>query len=238
MILAYSYRYFASDPPLVLDRILQWYRYSIGKAKELGYEVHMFTDKPDWFEVDRTIVCNPDFGSLFWDNFKMIAIGTFHQDYLCIDGDVLLRRKLDIPDADVIYDADEPGEYKRAYKELVRELTELGIKDVIPEWNPNGLTPLCCGLLRIPNKDLRYLYYNRWKKFHKFIENKSINTKWSDLTGVAAEYLLACLVDYYSLNKQPLSTELGVQNDSYRHFCGELKWDKSLVDFSSSTTLF
>ena len=231
MILAYSYRHFPNTDAFELQRTIDFYKLSIFKAKQLGYEVHMFTDKPDMFEADRTIICNPDFCGYFWDNFKYIALGRLEEDYLLIDGDVILSERLKLPEVDVVYDADEPGEWKNGYREGVKLLTELGIDKVIPEWNPNRLVSKCVGLLRVTNPLFRSTYYDRWKTVHRFIED---NIKEYDpvLTGVAAEYLLACMIDKYDTSHSALSEELGSQNRYYRHYCGDLKWNEDLIDLS------
>lgn len=230
MILAYSYRHFPDNTPSLQQRVIDFYKLSMFKAKQLGYEVHMFTDVPEMWEADKIVICNPDHRKEFFDSYKMYALSRLEEDYMLIDGDVILNKRFEIGDEEVIYDADELADWK-SYRKYIKELDKLGIKEVIPEWNPNRLIPKCCGLLRIKSDTLKSLYYHRWNDFYRFAVDKYDKVPWQ-LTGVAAEYLLTCLIDYYNISHKALSNELGTQNNTYRHYCGELKLQEDLIDLN------
>ena len=159
--------------------LINYYIVSIKKAKSLGYYCIMYTDSfsKKYFEkiVDEIHICDQYENSIQWDCYKVYALEDRNDDFVLIDGDVILNDKLPKFDADVVFDTYEVANWKKEYEPVIKQFTELGIGDVIEEWATERKNVFSCGILYFKNDENRKLYVQQWKKYNNFL-NEIIKT--------------------------------------------------------------
>jgi hypothetical protein len=210
------------------ERLIDFYKFSITKAKKLGYYTIIYTNQTclDYFVnlVDEVIITETYENSPFFDSFKFKVLEERNDDFYLIDGDLLLENKLPIYDVDVTFDAYETKHYKETYGEPIIELLKLGyIDDPSVKFDPAPIKVFNCGLLRIKDQILKYEYIKQWKAINQFVI-KHKNNMVHDQTAVAAQYLLTYLVSDTKHSYRPISGFLGRKNQYYRHYHGNSKY--------------
>ena len=212
--------------------LINYYILSIHKAKELGYKTIMYcdTDVCDIFIdiVDELYLTNSD--SPLWDSFKIQALQDQpDNDYYLIDGDIILHNKLPQPDSELTFDAFEILNWRKEYKPVIDTLTELGIKEFIPEWTGTRMNVINCGILNFKNENHKKIYLEKWNIFNTFVKNNidKIDIKYA--TGVGAQYLLSLICKEYNIEIKPLCSSFGEYGNYYKHHYGPTKYLKPIV---------
>jgi hypothetical protein len=221
---------------------VNYYRESIKKALECGYEVDFYLSKDiiKYFvdlEVNLIEVGNIDSG--LFDFLKAKVLKERDDKFILIDGDILLKNKLDMNvNVDCIYETDciiskdtkynditKDKTWHIFYKPYITELTNLGIESVIPEWSGKRYdTVHNIGLLYFNNQKLKNLYVDRWYKFNDFVNNNIENK--TPFTVIGAQYLLTELINYYKF------TSFKFDDNFFSHDIGIYKFKKPKVSMS------
>jgi hypothetical protein len=211
--------------------LLNYYIHSIKTAIKFGYHTIIYCDiklLPHFKDVAHEVIIVDDYeNSPLWDSFKIKVLEDRHDDFTLIDGDVILHDRLPKFTTDVIFDSYETTAFKHKYKDILIELTKMGIKDVIDIWDDKQLPIFSCGVLSIRNPSLKMKYVHYWKLYNQFIINHIDMVNIDLATMVGAQYLLSILSETNTHSK--LSDLVSGDNPYYKHYCGPLKYNNPIV---------
>ena len=220
---------------------INYYITSISIAKRMGYETVMYCDSNSekYFKgfVDELYIL-PQYESPFWDTFKIDVLEKEKGVFCLIDGDIILHNKLPEFDTDLTIECFEVKTFRKYYKPTIDLLTELGIKEVIPEWENREQNMINHGIMCFQNENFKQLYLKRWKQYGKFINENCDKIEDMTYASLASQYILVCL-----MNANPqwtvknLSDKLGKPNQYYTHYAGNMKFDNPRVSEDEIITL-
>lgn len=212
---------------------VNFYITSISIAKRMGYRVVMYCDRQStkYFEefVDEIYIL-PQYQTPFWDSYKIDVLEKETGEYCLIDGDILLHNKLPDMTDDLTIDCFEIKTFKKYYKPTIDLLTDLGVKEVIPEWENREQDMINHGIMCFQNENFKQLYLERWKRYGRFVEDNI--SKITDMTyaSLASQYILVTLMNANPQWKvKNLSNKLGKPNEYYTHFAGDMKFENPRV---------
>ena len=214
---------------------------ALNKGKQLGYKTILYTNSDIFIgEADEIIKVNKkeyNYGG-FWDSFKFIVLDDRNDDYLLCDPDIIFHDRIKINyEVDVIFDAWETFGWNGVYKNDIQTLTDLGIKDIIPEWINQQQHVMNCGILKFNNKDFKNLYVDKWKKLYKFCFENEDKLDIRKCTPIAAQYLLTILCNHYKAKRYNYSDTLRLSNSSYVHYAGSAKFKGDISAMKEMTTI-
>lgn len=211
--------------------IKSYYINSINSAKKLKYKTEIYTNTHIFDEyVDISHNISNTF--TFWDGFKTLPL-LDNTNGILVDGDILFNSKMPefINDVDLYFDGWES--WLDLYSKCVNELTDLGIKDVIPEWENIPQKVINIGLLKINNSELKELYLDRWYRMYRFCNNNKHNMEYFYMCcTIASQYLLTILSKKYNIKN--LSNRLGKPNGYYTHYVGQQKYNSSPLSITKT----
>lgn len=197
---------------------IEFYNKSIYLAKKLGYTIELYTNS-NLITESVDIIHSFSSGYILSDYTKHLPLSR-SDEFVLIDGDVLLHSPIKFSNVDISIDTWES--WSSMYNDGVKLVTDLGIKDVIPEWVYKPQKVMNTGILKINDYEFQQLYLNRWNLFYSFIKNSNIKDTFP-LTAVGAQYLLTILVNHYSKSYETFSKYPRELNKYYQHFCGSEK---------------
>lgn len=204
---------------------------SILSAKKLGYTTEIYTNC-NWFDayVDIKHIVLEKFE--FWDIFKIIPLNRT-DDYILVDGDILFHNRFPILDNSVDMYFDGWESWITLYDDGVKELCEMGLDKVIPEWKYEPQRVINIGILRIHNNELKKIYLDRWNTMHEFCKTYKNKFKYFDIYGtLASQYLLTLLSKDYNIKH--ISNRLGINNGHYTHFVGSKKYKSNPISIQKT----
>lgn len=220
---------------------INFYITSISIAKRMGYRTVMYCDRnsEQYFNgfVDELHIL-PQYESPFWDTFKIDVLEKEKGKFCLIDGDIILHNKLPEFTADLTVECFEVKTFKNYYKPTIDLLTELGINEVIPEWENREQNMINHGIMCFNSEDFKKLYIDRWKRYGRFIGDKRDKIEDMTYASLVSQYILVCL-----MNSNPqwevknLSNKLGKPNEYYTHYAGNMKFENPRVPFDKLITL-
>lgn len=211
--------------------IKSYYINSINSAKKLGYNIEIYTNT-HIFDEYSDIVNNVVDEFTFWDGFKTLPLLN-NSNGILIDGDIIFHSKMPefTNDVDLYFDGWES--WIDLYSKCVNELTNLGIGNIIPEWESKPQRVINIGLLKINNSSLKEVYLDRWYKMYKFCNDNKNNMKYFYMCcTIASQYLLTLLSKNYKIKN--LSNILGNPNEYYTHFVGQKKYNSNPIPINKS----
>ncbi len=215
-----------------LDIIKSYYINSIKSAKKLGYFTEIYTNCNEFDNyVDKKHIVKSDYDLVFWDRLKLIPLDT--TDGLLVDGDIIFHNILPTLDdnIDMYFDAWES--YIPEYSDAINELTTLGIRDIIPEWDTGPQRFVNIGILKINNIELKKLWVDRWWKLYNFYLENKFKLKNDSIYGtIASQYLLSLVSKKFKIKN--LSNLLGKNNGYYTHFVGQQKYRNNPLPISTN----
>lgn len=225
MVLVYTYNSQVHKNKEINDLNISYYRESIHRAKELGYRVEMYSDSSLFSkEVDKLHLIK-GYKTLLWDSYKFIPLSKRDDNFILIDGDVFLYKPIELdPSCDFTADCIEEGNWNLLYNNTVKQLTELGVQTIIPEWDGRFLKVVSCGVLHFKNPVFRMVYTSLWNKLYSFIEDNSPVLDLYSCTPVAAQYLLTLLAKTHNIKYELLNERLGYPGKFYVHHAGKDKF--------------
>lgn len=212
---------------------INFYITSMSIAKRMGYKVVMYCDRSSskYFEgfVDEMYIL-PQYKTPFWDSYKIDVLEKETGEYCLIDGDILLHNKLPDMTDDLTIDCFEVKTFKKYYKPTIDLLTDLGVQEVIPEWENREQNMINHGIMCFQNENFKQLYLERWKRYGRFVDDNL--SKITDMTyaSLASQYILVTLMNANPQWKvKNLSNKLGKPNEYYTHFAGDMKFENPRV---------
>lgn len=211
--------------------LLNYYKQSIKTAIKLGYKTIIYCDSPssEHFHniADEVIVVDDKYeNSQLWDSFKIKVLEERDDEFCLIDGDVILHNKLPNFTKQITFDSYEVNNFNMNYKDILNDLTGMGIGDKLSVWVNKKLPIISCGILSIKNDTLKQNYISNWKLYNKFILDVLDKVEIDAATMVGAQYLLTILSQDYT--QQNLSNLVGGVNPYYRHYCGPVKYNNPI----------
>ena len=219
--------------------LLNLYTMSIQSAKRLGYHTIMYCTKNSisYFEglADELHIVENKLNTPLYDYIKFQVLAEQEDDdYYLIDGDLILNFPLPIPTSDITFDAYEnhftdTGYFSEDYEEVVNGLTDLGLSNVIIEWNNPKMFVINCGILNIKGKENRKLYIDRWQSYNSFVMNNISKLPIKNLTNIGAQYLLTLIRDYHNWSYTKMEYGFGRKGYYYTHYAGDGKYTNPIV---------
>lgn len=207
-----------------------YYVKSFELAKKLDYTTELWSNKSDFLDlVDvHKVVGLP--APLFWDALKIEPFRNRNTDFINVDPDVFLHKKMDIPSSSVVFDGFEKGRsYNLLYKDSIDKLTELGVKDVIPEWETDIKEITCVGVLGFNDLDFQQLFVERYDAITQFVNTHQDHFILKRCTTVAMQYLLTVLIKHHKIDYTYFSKKLGEPNEFYTHMIGKNKFNSTAI---------
>ena len=211
---------------------VNYYRLSIHNAIELGYECTLYTADShlEYFKdlnIDIILVNNID--SKLFDFIKIKVLESRTDDYILIDGDLILNKRLTThSNLSVSYDFLEIKSWDMIYSDSVKSLTELNLSKEIKEWTGKRRTHITnCGLLHFGDKKFQELYVNKWNLVDRFIKKNIDVSQQINFSATAAQYLLTELIEYYNIESSSFK-ELS-DSGAYKHYYGDSKFKNPIV---------
>ena len=214
------YRYLQVDFDTRLKRYVECYRTSMYNSIKLGYECELYCDKKSKkYFSDLNVKINiieKDINGLF-DNVKAYVYTKRNDDFILIDGDVFLMKRLPELTGDILIEKYE-AIYHLLYRPTVNYLNSINVGDVIPEWvgNPNQHT-INAGLLYIKNKQIKDIYSKRCFELQNFIMNGNYDNRF-EYHATCAQYLLSEIINYYNLECKDF--QKNSEPNTYYHIAG------------------
>ncbi len=211
--------------------IKSYYINGIKSAKKLGYNIEMYTNC-DLFDEYLDVKHNVTDTFLFWDMYKIIPLENSNKGIL-VDGDILFHNNLPKLDTNVDMYFDEWESWIDDYDKGVKELTEMGLQSVIPEWEYKPQRVINIGVLKINNIELLNKYIDSWYLMHEFCKLHKNNSKYFYIYGtIASQYLLTLISKEYNIKN--ISNRLGKPNEYYTHFVGKQKYNSGPIPINKS----
>jgi hypothetical protein len=219
-----------------IDRTIRinFYRLSIYKAKELGYYTIIYVDKKSdkYFIdlVDEVILVNDKYDyKKAWDYLKIYVLENRNDEFILIDGDVILNKKLPDFDVDIIVDTLEDGNWEIEYLETINQLKDANINSIINFWDNKKVFVINAGILFFKNNVLKKQYVKNWKQLYDWVILKNIEVNFTFLTMVLSQYLLTILSNNLNMKIKPINKYMFEKSEYYTHYFGIHKFESNLV---------
>ena len=221
---------------------INYYRASIKSSISLGYDVEIYLseDCVNYFkDLDIQIHTVGNLDSHLFDFLKAYILNNRKDNFYLIDGDILFKHRIPESNCDIQYDQkcyigkdNNISDIKKDktwhvyYKPFVNKLTNLNIKNIIPEWTGSRYDYVHnIGVLYFNNNELKKIYVDRWYKFNDFINKSSLDNK-IKYTAVGAQYLLTEIIKFHKFSSEIVDDKI------YNHNIGTHKFKKPI--FSDS----
>ena len=152
-------------------------------------------------------------------------------DFILIDGDVILKSKLPELKEDVVFDTYEVANWRDEYEPVINQFTDLGISEVVDVWSTDRKGVFSCGILYFKKDEFRKFYVEQWKKYNNFL-NEILKTHEVDIdvaTMVGGQYLVTLCANHLGLSRSYITPHLGADGEYYKHHCGNLKYHSPIV---------
>lgn len=226
MKLIWTYNKNADSHTSSITNLKNYYKRSIWDAKHFGHTTEMYSNDLD-FKEHVDVFHYVDREAMFWDEYKMVPLSREDEEIVLVDGDIVWHQKFKLNrNVDVVFDCYETDNWNVVYKEDVDKLSQLGIRDIIPEWDGKRRAVMNTGILGFNNKVLQRLYVDSYAKFTEVINSHRDKVNVNKCTWIGAQYLLTTIVDNRGYSSYSYSTKIGENNGLYTHHVGSIK-DKS-----------
>jgi hypothetical protein len=207
-----------------------YYNKSFDLGKQVGYETELWSNREDFVDLVDNHKVVPLPIPLFWDALKIEPFRNYNTGFLNIDPDIFFHKKLILPNTSIVFDGFEKGRgYNLLYKESIDKLTELGVKEFIPEWKPDIKEICCVGVLAFNDVNFQQLFVERYDTITNFVNKHKEHFDLKRCTTVAMQYLLTTLIDYYKVDYTYFSKKLGERNEFYTHMIGKSKFTSTRI---------
>ena len=238
LVFTFDETLFKESKPAKYRQLLRFYKQALTKAKNLKYNIEIYTNSDKFNDVADKVHIVKDNKYKFWDSFKFIPLKERSDDYLLCDGDILFHDRISINYAkDVLFDAWEIANWSLVYSEDINKLTELGVKEVIPEWVNLRQQVMNCGILKFNDNEFKNVYIEKWETLHDFCLQHEDKLNFKKCTAIAAQYLLTILCNYYQATRYNYSTTLRLSNPFYVHYAGTAKFQGNPTAMKEMTNI-
>lgn len=221
----------------------KWYKLSMSVAKKLGYNIALYTDSLDSSFIDLAdeVIFKEDYYTQFWDSYKFIALEERDDNFILVDGDVILKEPIPEFNYDVIVDYMSKDRYRfyrlglESYpssKNTLKQFYDNKVTNIFPEFDITEQVSIpTTGVLKFNCDKKRFKYLDSWKKLYNLTKDANINFEVA--TSVAAEYALGCLIDRNNWTFKELSSlsDDNYYSRYYKHYMGKVKFKPGVVNF-------
>ena len=223
------------------DYIMDLYKASMIRAKELGHQINFYGDK-DSIKIlkpyiDGYVVDITSKGFKYIEDLKVFVHSIENLDACYIDGDLILEERLtDLP-GDVWFDflenrnklSGKDKTYTEGFYQMVSIFDSYdAVKKIVPGWRNNLEFTPNVGLFKFNNNIVKnnYLntYYNLRSYYQTFIEEENDFGRF-DPSLVIGQYMWGCLNEYHSYD-----CNFANESFNYTHFWGNLKYTEQAHD--------
>lgn len=214
--------------------LINYYIHSIVTAKAFGYETIIYCDsyssKYFKFIVDEMVIVESYEDSIIWDYMKVKVMEDRDDEFILIDGDVILHKQLPEFSADIVFDTYETANWMSEYSKTSKQLEDLGVKEIIPYWDSERKAVISTGIFYL-NPIFRKEYVSEFKKCNKFInQNKYTSIFHKDnISLVGGQYLLTLFANHNKLTRFNINKNMGEIGKYYKHYFGKTKYQSPLV---------
>lgn len=213
--------------------LINHYILSIMTAKKLGYNTIIYCDRNSehYFKdvVDEIIYLETNPYKKIWDYPKFYVLENRDDDFMLIDGDVILNKKLPVFDEDIIFDTHEHGNWEFDYLEIIKKLEIAGVKEHIPFWTTEKIPVINTGILYIQNKDFKDKYVKMWKFMYDWIFSLNETFDKTKIAMIISQYLLTILVNNNNITFRKMNKYVSEKGEFYTHYFGVHKLTNNLV---------
>ncbi len=224
------------------EYVIDMYYLSMVMAKQLGYRIVFYGNSvaiEKLRELCDEIINIDNLHYEFYDDIKVFIWETRRDDYVVIDGDVFLYKRLLFRENfihkkyDIRVDTLQQLSKKEvdSTKSSINLLEHLGISKKLFEWNYyKGGDSYCTGIIHWNNTEFKEYYIQQYYILRKFIlDNRNfleeniqyLKSDSSILSHILCEQTLYKLMDYYNLNADILAFN---DENSYTHIQGSTKF--------------
>jgi hypothetical protein len=213
--------------------LINYYILSITNAKKLGYNtiIYVTSESKDLFIdiANDVIIVNEKYNTKLWDYLKIYVLENRSDEFVLIDGDVILNKKLPNTIEDILFDTYEIPNWELEYYNTVKLLNDLGIQTIIPYWSVEKRPVMNLGILHIRNEKLKYEYISKWKIINQWINTLDIELDLDKTTMVVSQFLITLISDHMKLSRKYITKHIGDESEYYTHYCGNIKFVKQIV---------
>jgi hypothetical protein len=213
--------------------LINHYILSIMTAKKLGYYTIIYCDKnsEQYFKevVDEIIFLENNLYKNIWDYPKLYVLENRDDEFILIDGDVILNKKLPEFSEDLMFDTFEHGNWEIEYLDIVKKLDMLGIKEIIPFWSVEQIPVINTGILCIKNIEFKNEYIRQWKILYQWIFSLTETFDKTKIAMVNSQFLLSILVKNHNVKLKKMNKYVSEKGEYYTHYFGVHKFMNNLV---------
>lgn len=234
------------------DPVLELYKASIIRAKNLGYKVKLYGCKYTLEYLKgyyKEYVDISDEKFILTDDLKIFIHERESLDCVTIDGDIILKSNIPFSQyvqKDVIFEYPETKENAlneaRAiyigYLYLIKLFRKYPIKDTIEEYNDDGGLATNVGIIKFNNQKTKDLFISKYKAFRKYFLEEIEPTE--DLVKseyvpsiVICQFLFGCLVTTHNID-----VGYAKKIASYDHYYGVWKYDPDVQKMANNIIEF
>jgi hypothetical protein len=213
--------------------LINHYILSIMTAKKLGYNTIIYCDKnsEQYFKdvIDEIVYLENNLYPKIWDYPKLYVLENRDDDFILIDGDVILNKKLPLFEEDIVFDTHEHGNWVPDYLDIIKRMEEIGVKEIIPFWTTEKLPVINTGLLYIKNKEFKNEYIKIWKFMYDWIFSLNEEFDKTKIAMIISQYLLTILVKNNNITFKKMNKYVSEKGEYYTHYFGVHKMINDLV---------
>jgi len=211
--------------------MMNLYKASMIRAKELGHQVNFYGDRDSIKSlkpfIDGDICDVTSKGFSYLDDLKVFIHTLEGLEACTIDGDIILEEKAQNIKADVWVDFPENRKdlpntsFTEGYYDIVKKFDKYNVKSFIPGWRLDLKITPNVGFLKFNSKKIKNLYIESYYDLRNFFMNEI--KKNEDLgkycpTLFLGQYMWGCLNEAYKVD-----IEYAENQFKYKHFWGTLK---------------
>ena len=213
--------------------LINHYILSMITAKGLGYDIIVYCDKNsvNYFKdiADELIYLENNLYEKIWDYPKLYVLENRNDNFLLIDGDVILNKRLPELTDELVFDAFEDGNWNFEYLGIITQLKELGIENHIPFWSVERLPVINTGILYIRDIEFKNEYVKYWKILYNFIFSLDKTFDKTKIAMVTSQFLLTILAKYRKVEMKNMNKYRSEMGEYYTHYFGIHKMTNNLV---------
>lgn len=215
--------------------LINYYILSITKAKKLGYHtiIYVTPESKDIFDgvANEIIIVEQKYNTKLWDYLKIYVLNNRNDNFILIDGDVILNKKLPEVTEDILFDTYEIPNWEFEYYDTIKQFLDLGIKNKVDYWSLEKRPVMNLGILYIKNEKLKNEYILKWNIINDWMNTLDTNVvlNLDRATMVVSQFLITLISDYWGLSRKYITNHIGDENEYYTHYCGNIKFVRQIV---------
>ena len=214
--------------------IINYYILSIYNAKKFGYHtiIYVTPESKHYFNnvADEVLLLENELYQKVWDYPKIYVLENRDDDYILIDGDVILNKRLPEFKCDIMFDTyEEDDMWNFEYVELIQQLNNMGISNIVNFWEDKKIAVMNTGILHIKNNDFKKNYVKLWKEMYNWIFSQSESVDSNKIAIVISQFFLTLLANNKNMVVKNINNYVGENSEYYKHYFNNHKFFNNLV---------